>query len=240
MVRQKFPKITTRRLGTRGQSKYHYYGIGIRRTSIYFEDEVNVTNQNINNRYKFSAYDLFSIFHFQRIISREKIRTKCVNNRKESMRRDNKPAPIRSLKASLQILPQMLGSKPQLRHFPRTSEFVIPADVRRDQLSTFLLMYRSHCQRVLDTFLMANSEDICKYLSHFWSGIPQHLFEVLSHPFMECVIECADSVLYSVSFELNLVNVLLHKYLTIIEESSTFNNFICSMTFPRNSFPRKN
>lgn len=36
IIRQKFSKITTRRLGTRGQSKYHYYGIGIKETSIYY------------------------------------------------------------------------------------------------------------------------------------------------------------------------------------------------------------
>nr|XP_026695891.1 DNA-binding protein RFX6-like [Ciona intestinalis] len=35
-IRHKFPLLTTRRLGTRGHSKYHYYGIGIRETSIYY------------------------------------------------------------------------------------------------------------------------------------------------------------------------------------------------------------
>ncbi|CAG0905800.1 unnamed protein product, partial [Darwinula stevensoni] len=36
MVRQKFPNITTKRLGTRGLSRYHYYGLGIKPTSPYF------------------------------------------------------------------------------------------------------------------------------------------------------------------------------------------------------------
>ncbi|XP_076471939.1 DNA-binding protein RFX6-like isoform X3 [Babylonia areolata] len=35
-IRQKFPHLSTRRLGTRGHSKYHYYGIGIRETSQYY------------------------------------------------------------------------------------------------------------------------------------------------------------------------------------------------------------
>lgn len=39
LVRKTFPNITTRRLGTRGQSKYHYYGIAIRETSPYYELE---------------------------------------------------------------------------------------------------------------------------------------------------------------------------------------------------------
>ncbi|KAL4228604.1 regulatory factor X [Mactra antiquata] len=37
IIRQQFPQLTTRRLGTRGQSKYHYYGIGVRETSKYYE-----------------------------------------------------------------------------------------------------------------------------------------------------------------------------------------------------------
>jgi len=53
LVRQKFPKITTRRLGTRGQSKYHYYGVGIKKTSIYFEDERPPGSNKISSRYAF-------------------------------------------------------------------------------------------------------------------------------------------------------------------------------------------
>ena len=37
IIRQQFPQLTTRRLGTRGQSRYHYYGIAIRESSPYYE-----------------------------------------------------------------------------------------------------------------------------------------------------------------------------------------------------------
>lgn len=37
IIRQQFPNLKTRRLGTRGQSKYHYYGIGVKATSKYRE-----------------------------------------------------------------------------------------------------------------------------------------------------------------------------------------------------------
>lgn len=37
LIRQKFPALTTRRLGTRGQSRYHYYGIGLKPTSFYYD-----------------------------------------------------------------------------------------------------------------------------------------------------------------------------------------------------------
>ena len=44
MVRQKFSKISTRRLGTRGQSKYHYYGISIRQTSPLFHEQTSLVS----------------------------------------------------------------------------------------------------------------------------------------------------------------------------------------------------
>lgn len=37
IIRQQFPQLTTRRLGTRGQSRYHYYGIAVRESSLYYQ-----------------------------------------------------------------------------------------------------------------------------------------------------------------------------------------------------------
>ncbi|KAF7240631.1 Transcription factor RFX4, partial [Varanus komodoensis] len=37
IIRQQFPQLTTRRLGTRGQSKYHYYGIAVKESSQYYD-----------------------------------------------------------------------------------------------------------------------------------------------------------------------------------------------------------
>ncbi|XP_076307282.1 DNA-binding protein RFX6-like isoform X2 [Tachypleus tridentatus] len=36
IIRLKFPHVTSKRLGARGHSKYHYYGIGIRESSEYY------------------------------------------------------------------------------------------------------------------------------------------------------------------------------------------------------------
>jgi regulatory factor X 4 len=39
LIRQQFSSLTTRRLGTRGKSKYHYFGLGIKPTSLYHNEE---------------------------------------------------------------------------------------------------------------------------------------------------------------------------------------------------------
>ena len=36
IIRQMFSNLTTRRLGTRGQSRYHYYGLAVKPDSIYY------------------------------------------------------------------------------------------------------------------------------------------------------------------------------------------------------------
>jgi regulatory factor X 4 len=36
IIRQMFANLTTRRLGTRGQSRYHYYGLAVKPDSIYY------------------------------------------------------------------------------------------------------------------------------------------------------------------------------------------------------------
>ncbi len=72
LVRKTFPNITTRRLGTRGQSKYHYYGIAVRETSIYYQIEKEKLQQaeanklySANNKAeelaKYMATDYYSV-----------------------------------------------------------------------------------------------------------------------------------------------------------------------------------
>ena len=45
-----FPHLTTRRLGTRGQSRYHYYGLAVKQESIYYS--LNYSGREKHERYK--------------------------------------------------------------------------------------------------------------------------------------------------------------------------------------------
>lgn len=79
MVRKRFSEITTRRLGTRGQSKYHYYGLGIKATSKYF-------NGNCGNGISFvpspadsSISSATNVHHFQPTTTSIAVDGKCCN-----------------------------------------------------------------------------------------------------------------------------------------------------------------
>lgn len=156
IIRQKFSKITTRRLGTRGQSKYHYYGIGIKETSIYYH----------------SVYSGKGLTRFSGI----KIKTEG-SNRKFSL----------SSKTGT-LLPE----------FPNAENLILPENVDRDKMQTFIMMYRTHCQRILDTVISANFEEVQNFLLHFWQGMPEHLISLLSLDMVADIVGLCDSILYKV------------------------------------------
>ncbi|KAK2511442.1 Rfx6 [Columba guinea] len=120
-IRQKFPLLTTRRLGTRGHSKYHYYGIGIKESSAYYH----------------SVYSGKGLTRFS-------------------------------------------GSK------------------LKNEVDTLIMMYKTHCQCVLDNAINGNFEEIQHFLLHFWQGMPDHLLPLLENPIIIDIFCVCDSILYKV------------------------------------------
>ncbi|XP_041467472.1 transcription factor RFX4-like, partial [Lytechinus variegatus] len=155
IIRQQFPQITTRRLGTRGQSKYHYYGLAVLESSIYYES---------------------------------------TDSKKE-------PGPMQvSIKqgTSQSTLVHTHRTKHTclLPEFPVIEGMSFPSNVSKDLVTTFLVMYRTHCQRILDTVIRANFDDVQLYLLHFWHGMPVHVKPILLSDRVARLIGICDSLLY--------------------------------------------
>eukprot|EP00118_Oscarella_pearsei_P016262 m.153984 g.153984 ORF g.153984 m.153984 type:complete len:100 (+) comp38630_c0_seq35:115-414(+) len=47
-----------------------------------------------------------------------------------------------------------------LPDFPVARDFVLPESIPLVLVETFIIMYRAHCQRILDTVVRANFEDV--------------------------------------------------------------------------------
>ncbi|PIK57147.1 putative DNA-binding protein RFX6-like [Apostichopus japonicus] len=156
IIRQRFPKLTTRRLGTRGQSKYHYYGIGIKKSSIYYH----------------AVYTGKGLTRF----SEAKVK-KEGSSRKFSL----------SSKSGT-LLPD----------FPSAGNLNIPKETTTEKIETFILMYRTHSQRILDSIIGGAVEEVQNLLLHFWQGMPAHLAETLNTSLISDVIGLCDSILYQV------------------------------------------
>uniref|UniRef100_A0A672R310 Transcription factor RFX4-like n=1 Tax=Sinocyclocheilus grahami TaxID=75366 RepID=A0A672R310_SINGR len=155
IIRQQFPQLTTRRLGTRGQSKYHYYGIAVKESSQFYDVMyskkgaawVNETGKKVVTK-QTVAYS-----------PRSKLGT---------------------------LLPD----------FPNVKDLNLPASLPEEKVSTFIMMYRTHCQRILDTVIRANFDEVQSFLLHFWQGMPPHMLPVLGSSTVVNIVGVCDSILY--------------------------------------------
>ncbi|XP_071796091.1 regulatory factor X 4-like isoform X2 [Asterias amurensis] len=156
IIRHQFPQLTTRRLGTRGQSKYHYYGIAVKESSEYYEE-------NFSSKVAES--------------------TPTEMTRKEQPRQSVAYSPRSKLGTLLPAFPEM-------------KDIRLPEHLSETRVSTFLMMYRTHCQRILDTVIRANFDEVESYLLHFWQGMPTHMLCILDSQIIADIVGLCDSVLY--------------------------------------------
>uniref|UniRef100_A0A3Q3ILM8 DNA-binding protein RFX6 n=1 Tax=Monopterus albus TaxID=43700 RepID=A0A3Q3ILM8_MONAL len=156
-IRQKFPLLTTRRLGTRGHSKYHYYGIGIKESSAYYH----------------SVYSGKGLTRF----SGSKLKNEGGFTRKYSL----------SSKTGT-LLPD----------FPNAQHLLLQGNISRDKVDTLIMMYKTHCQCILDNAINVNFQEIQNFLLHFWQGMPDHLLPLLENPIIVDIFCVCDSILYKV------------------------------------------
>ncbi|CAO2628070.1 DNA-binding protein RFX6, partial [Lemmus lemmus] len=180
-IRQKFPLLTTRRLGTRGHSKYHYYGIGIKESSAYYH----------------SVYSGKGLTRF----SGSKLKNEGGFTRKYSL----------SSKTGT-LLPE----------FPSAQHLVYQGCISKDKVDTLIMMYKTHCQCILDNAINGNFEEIQHFLLHFWQGMPDHLLPLLENPVIIDIFCVCDSILYKV-----LTDVLIPATMQEMPESllSDIRNF---------------
>uniref|UniRef100_A0A8B9TBG5 DNA-binding protein RFX6 n=1 Tax=Anas platyrhynchos TaxID=8839 RepID=A0A8B9TBG5_ANAPL len=127
-IRQKFPLLTTRRLGTRGHSKYHYYGIGIKESSAYYH----------------SVYSGKGLTRYNNITSEGGFTRKYSLSSKTGT-----------------LLPE----------FPSAQHLLLQGCISKDKVDTLIMMYKTHCQCVLDNAINGNFEEIQHFLLHFWQGM---------------------------------------------------------------------
>ncbi|KAG8510947.1 DNA-binding protein RFX6 [Galemys pyrenaicus] len=167
-IRQKFPLLTTRRLGTRGHSKYHYYGIGIKESSAYYH----------------SVYSGKGLTRF----SGSKLKNEGGFTRKYSL----------SSKTGT-LLPE----------FPSAQHLVYQGCIAKDKVDTLIMMYKTHCQCILDNAINGNFEEVrvtknalptqffrsrCKFISSifyytFGKGCP-----IICFPYLKTLLSLTFSV----------------------------------------------
>lgn len=180
IIRQQFPSLTTRRLGTRGQSKYHYYGLGIKQSSRYYtHDYIEKLNQGD--------------------------RKKTPDTKKSSFH--EKPSTV-------------------LPPFPDVNTMSLSERIPLDKLKTFMVMYRAHCQRILDSVVRANFNEVENFLLHFWQGMPTHMLPVLASDVVVDLVAHCDTLLYKVVSNVLITSPLQNLPESLAGEIRTFSDML--------------
>ncbi|XP_026830418.1 DNA-binding protein RFX2 isoform X4 [Ooceraea biroi] len=153
LIRSVFVGLRTRRLGTRGNSKYHYYGIRVKPSSplvMMNEDGTSRQQQGGNSQTK---------------------RFKFVNQKQESSYENNTHANTNiSSNSSPPQYHQYFGEAS--RAIPDFPEIFIgsslPEDCTLEDIDTFRNIYREHCEAFLDAVLNFEFATVESLWREFW------------------------------------------------------------------------
>ncbi|XP_018343073.1 PREDICTED: DNA-binding protein RFX2 isoform X5 [Trachymyrmex septentrionalis] len=155
LIRSVFLGLRTRRLGTRGNSKYHYYGIRVKPSS-----QLTVMNEDGTSRQQQSANSQAKRFKF-------------VNQKQDSSYENNAHTNtnISSNSSSPQYhqyLGEASGAIPDFPDIFISHDSSLPEDCTLEDIDTFRSIYREHCEAFLDAVLNFEFATVESLWREFW------------------------------------------------------------------------
>ncbi|XP_025153808.1 DNA-binding protein RFX2 isoform X6 [Harpegnathos saltator] len=155
LIRSVFLGLRTRRLGTRGNSKYHYYGIRVKPSSplvMLNEDGTSRQPQSANSQAK---------------------RFKFVNQKQESSYENNTHTSTNISSNSSppqyhQYLGEASGAIPDFPEIFIGHDSSLPEDCTLEDIDTFRSIYREHCEAFLDAVLNFEFATVESLWREFW------------------------------------------------------------------------
>jgi len=231
LIRSVFPNLKTRRLGTRGHSKYHYYGIKIKDSSELchgnetvvpsYNTSAPIENHRESSSTSTSTSSLSSLLSSQThpsVKKHTKMRSSTLSLlRKELLDNNQASLPITSPHIPVSVggsfsAPTTLtitGSCPvQLAEFTLPDNFVAPRDISLASCQTFMTLYRQHCQSLVEAAYRHQFPEIEKMLRLFWQTRSMDFRNLLSAPEIVDIILTKDHLTYRAMSTAILPNVL--------------------------------
>eukprot|EP01137_Pigoraptor_chileana_P016810 Opistho-2@73936 len=204
LIRHIFPNLKTRRLGTRGNSKYHYYGIRVKPTSSLAAHHANDDNGDASGPPHYG--------HQGGAYGADGRGGSAVDAHAQPGQRGREDAGQGHTAGSDSQHPQHTGGAPapastSLPDFGPL-DAPPPPDVPAEHMSILATTYRAHCERVLDIVSRANFNDVETTWRHFWQTIPDHFRRLLVIPAVVAHIQRCDSLLYETLVDVLVPDVL--------------------------------
>ncbi|RKF71618.1 Transcriptional regulator RFX1 [Golovinomyces cichoracearum] len=217
LVRVLFPGLKTRRLGVRGESKYHYVNFSLEDDQPDLsETQKSQMIQNLNNSQNFiNGFGIPSQTPYP--IDRAAFTSTDVRKASDSWPKRNdgyiKPhslyhhpniSNISQLEASMNKIPQRLQFSNKIEQFtsgdepislPNISLF-IPDGTDPDSASALTALYRSHCTSLVDALRFCKEKTFFHLFSSFHGTLTMPVQKLFSNPEIAPWIEECDFAMY--------------------------------------------
>ncbi|XP_073790604.1 MHC class II regulatory factor RFX1a isoform X4 [Danio rerio] len=148
LIRSVFMGLRTRRLGTRGNSKYHYYGLRIKASSSLLrlmEDQQHLAMR----QQPFSQK--------QRLKPVQKVEgiTNGMSSGSGQQQQQQQSSGLSDISTQVQQYQQFLDASKALPEFPDVDlqGKALPEGIELEHLKSFQLLYREHCEAILDVMV---------------------------------------------------------------------------------------
>uniref|UniRef100_A0A8C1V794 Regulatory factor X, 1a (influences HLA class II expression) n=1 Tax=Cyprinus carpio TaxID=7962 RepID=A0A8C1V794_CYPCA len=148
LIRSVFMGLRTRRLGTRGNSKYHYYGLRIKASSSLLrlmEDQQHLAMR----QQPFSQK--------QRLKPVQKVEgiTNGMSSGSGQQQQQQQSSGLSDISTQVQQYQQFLDASRALPEFPDVDlqDRALPEGIELEHLKSFQLLYREHCEAILDVMV---------------------------------------------------------------------------------------
>ncbi|KAG9480459.1 DNA-binding protein RFX2 isoform X2 [Eleutherodactylus coqui] len=161
LIRSVFMGLRTRRLGTRGNSKYHYYGIRLKPDS-----PLNRLQEDT----QYMAMRQQPIHQKQRYRPSQKIEGMLENTPNSSQH----TSPEQSVAAQSQHHQQFIDMSHVFPDFPAPDlgTILLPDGITMTDIKNLQLMYRRHCEATIDVVMNLQFQYIEKLWQAFWNLKP--------------------------------------------------------------------
>ncbi|KAM4706916.1 DNA-binding protein RFX2 isoform 1-T1 [Discoglossus pictus] len=159
LIRSVFMGLRTRRLGTRGNSKYHYYGIRLKPDSP------------LNRLQEDTQY---MAMRQQPIHQKQRYRPKMDGMGDNTTNSSQHTSPEQSVAAQSQHHQQFIDMSHVFPDFPAPDlgTMLLPEGISMTDLKNLQLMYRRHCEATLDVVMNLQFHYIEKLWQAFWNSKP--------------------------------------------------------------------
>ncbi|GFS39275.1 DNA-binding protein RFX2 [Nephila pilipes] len=221
LIRMVFSGLRTRRLGTRGNSKYHYYGIRLKPSSSInkaMEDIVNTTYRH-------------SFMHMRRLKSEHSVKVENNNNCNgkrffEADEADKKrPTPAQPKSHHIYLGDASTAIPDVEIELTSTS---LPTGITIEKINIFKNAYRKHCESILEAVVSFQFSEVERLWHSFWNISTENrsksdsdltkpfLLEIINYGPIKEFVKQTDYQFYQ-----NLVDVLIPDVLRPIPSTLT-------------------